>query len=181
MGEREGGEDLGDVVDRHGDLDSPAAQHLFQADAFDQLQNHDQAVIDAQGGVECGDVGMLEAGVNFDLTEEAVGESGILIEVGKDDFHGLLATRKHAAHAKDLAHAAATQNASDLIIAEDIADLNSHLFDSNANLQMIRRPKLSLAAHLGHLASCRVYKRSATALANAAGLFLRGRDVRHWK
>ena len=124
--ERQRRQDLVDVTDGRRDLDRPVAQRLFQADAFHQFQDHDQAVFDAQGGVERRDVGMLEAGVDFDLAQKAVGQRGVLVQIGEDDLHGLLAVREQAAHAEDLAHAAAAQNAGDLIIAEDIADLNGH-------------------------------------------------------
>jgi hypothetical protein len=69
---------------------------------------------------------MLEAGVDFDLAQKPVGQRGVFGQIGQHDFHRLFAVRHQVPHAKDLPHAAAAQNAGDLIIAEDIADPDGH-------------------------------------------------------
>ena len=85
-------------------------------------------------------VGMLKAGVYFDFAKEAFGKIGILIQVRKYDFHGLLAVGEQTAYAEHLAHPAAPQDARNPIITEDIADLNGHSFDCNADGIWRRRP-----------------------------------------
>jgi hypothetical protein len=117
-------EDLGDELNPSRKIERPAAKRVFQAGAFHQFQN--QAVSNTQRRVEGRDVGMLQAGVDFDLAQESIGKTGVFIKIGEHDFHGLLAVRDQASYAINLAHAAAAQNAGDLIIAEDVADLNSH-------------------------------------------------------
>ncbi len=114
------------VADGPGGVHGPVAEGLFQADAIHQLQNHDQAAADAQGGAERGDVGVLQAGVELDFAEKAIGEGGIFVQIGEHDFHRLLAVGEQAAHAEDFAHAAAAQNSGHLVIAENIADLDRH-------------------------------------------------------
>lgn len=79
------------------------------------------------------DVRMLQAGVNFDFAQKAVGKLSVFIEIGEDDLHCLLAVRNQVAHPENLTHAAAAQNAGNPIMAEDIADLNGHQFVCNAN------------------------------------------------
>ncbi len=105
--ERQRREHLGNVAERRTDVDGAILEHLFQTDAFDQFQEHEQAAFNSLRRVERGDVGMLKAGVDFDLAKEAVGQRRILIKVGKNNLHGLLTLGDEAAHTEDLAHTAA--------------------------------------------------------------------------
>ena len=109
MGERQGGQHLGDRVDGPGNFDGPALQRLFQRDAVHQFHNHDQAAVHAQGGVECCDIRMLQAGMYFDFAQKPIRQAGILIQVRKHHLHGLFPFRQAVPHAKHLTHAAAAQ------------------------------------------------------------------------
>jgi len=57
------------------------AQSFGQADALHQFHDHEELVFHADRGVERGDIGMNQAGVDLDLAAEALRQVGRLAQI----------------------------------------------------------------------------------------------------
>ncbi len=126
VGVTQGFEDLADVADTLVDRDGRLADALVERDSLDQLHHHHELIIDSQRGVQGSDMGMIEAGVDLDLTHEALGQLGLVGEVGKEDFGGFDAVRDQIADLVYLAHAAGPEEIDDLVIADGVTDFKGH-------------------------------------------------------
>lgn len=74
VGVGEAGEDLLNVAKAGRQGDWGAAEFGAQGMAFDELHDHDEFAVVTKGGVEFGDVGVVEAGEQLDFAEEASDE-----------------------------------------------------------------------------------------------------------
>ena len=69
---------------------------------------------------------MLQAGLHFDLAQEAVGQFRLIGQIRKQHLHGFDAVGNDVADLVDLAHSAGAQNADDLVIADGRTDFEIH-------------------------------------------------------
>src|SRR5580658_616364 len=111
VGVAEGVENLIDVLNGEGRWNSALMEAGRKRDAVDEFHNHDELIVECESGAQSSDVGMIEAGEDFDFAEEAIGEIFLTGEVGQKNFHGLDAVGDGVAHLVDLAHASGAENA----------------------------------------------------------------------
>ena len=122
----QGGQHLHDVVDRLGRRQRPILEALIEGDALDELHHHEELILHAHRGAQGGDVRVLQAGLYFDFAQKAVGEIGLIDEIGKQHLHGFHAIRDDVADLVDLAHAAGAKDADNLIVADGGTNLEIH-------------------------------------------------------
>jgi hypothetical protein len=83
-------------------------------------------VVHPYGRVQRGDIGVLHAGLGFDLAEKAVSQLRLSRKIREQHLHGLDAVRNDIPDLIDLPHAAGAENADNLIVADVRADLEVH-------------------------------------------------------
>src|SRR5580658_773992 len=128
MGASESGEHLIQIDERVGIADIALLQAGGERGAFDVLHDHDELIADGQRGAQLGDIRMMQAGENFYLAQETVGEFLLLGKIGQQNFHGFDAVGKRVTDFVDLAHASSAQRAEDQVVAFACAsDVVSHL------------------------------------------------------
>ena len=76
---------------------------------------------------EARDIGMVKAGHELDLAQEAGGQILASGQVGKQDLHGFDAVGDDVADLVDLAHTAGAQLFKNLVVADSLAGLVAHV------------------------------------------------------
>ena len=128
VGASECGEHLIEIDERVGIADVTLLQAGGECGAFDELHDHHELIADGESGAQLGDIRMMQAGENFYLAQETVGEFLLLGKIGQQNFHGFDAVGKRVAYFIDLAHASGAQGAEDQVVAFACAsDVVSHL------------------------------------------------------
>src|ERR1019366_3482651 len=113
-------------------------EFLIERDAFHELHQHEQLVIHPHGGVQSGDIGMLQAALHFDLAQKTVCQVGLIDQIGKQHFHGFHTVRNDITDLVHLTHAAGSQDADHLVVADGGTNLKIH--DSPTCWRPCRRP-----------------------------------------
>ena len=114
----QGGKHLHRVIEHLVDGNPDLRSQLFEGGAFDKLHDHDELILDLEGGAQLGNAGMFKAGEGADLGHETCPEFGIGREVRKEDLHRFFAIGDDVAHFVDAAHSARPKRSDDFIVAD---------------------------------------------------------------
>jgi hypothetical protein len=122
VGVAESVENLVDVLDGLRGRNRALVKAGRKRDAVDKLHDHDELIVEGECGAKRGDVGMIEAGEDFDFAKETIGEIFLAGEVGEKNFHGLDAVGNGVADLIDFAHASGAEDAEDFIVTKLLSD-----------------------------------------------------------
>jgi len=122
VGVAKGVENLVYILDCQGWGNGALVEARGERDAVNELHDHDELIVEGEGGAQRGDIGVIEAGKDFYFTEKTVGEIFLAGEVGEENFHGLDTVRDGVADLVDFPHASGTEDAEDFVVAEALSD-----------------------------------------------------------
>ena len=125
---------------------------------FDPLHDHDQIVVFPKGVVNGGNIGMAQAGLDLNFAVEA---EGLFFQVGiiaQQNLHGLDSAGNGVFDLEDLADAARSQDALDLVGSYGVSDQQAH-----------RSHRLSLSSRRSNRPPSRARKPGGGRLVRRAG------------
>jgi hypothetical protein len=94
--------------------------------ALNELHDHDELTLMTKGGMERGDIGVVESGQQPDLAKKTPDEIIRYRAMRRKDLHGLYSVGDGVAYLKYLSHASDTQGACYFIVADLISNDNGH-------------------------------------------------------
>ena len=131
VGVGEAREDLLNVVKPGRESHWGGAEFGAQGKPLDEFHDHDKFAVVTKGGVEFGDIRVVEAGEQLDFAEKASNDFVGDGTTGGEDLHGLGSIGYGVADLVDLAHSSCAEDACDFVVADLVPDGDGHALSTH--------------------------------------------------
>src|ERR1700730_3889105 len=127
----ESGQRLAGIVDCYRQGNTPLFQNYSQRLAFNELHCHNEVVTGPKRVVHGRDIGMAQAGMNLDLTQETL---GFLRAVRRECLDGLNSFRKRMLDLENLAHSPFADQTENFVYTDNLPRPEAHSFTTLRNM-----------------------------------------------